>query len=200
MTVLDIGTNIGVTILPISERIGDNGKVYGFEPDKRNFKIATKNISLNNFKNIQIENIGLGSEDERKKMSIEVSSNRGMNKIVTEELANQNYETIEVQKLDNWIVNKNITSIDLVKMDVEGYEHNIIKGGIETLKKYLPILFIEIDDNMLKSSGTSAKDLITTLESIGYDDIYDSETNSLINSHYNFTNCHIDIIAKPVKK
>ncbi|MFN7013249.1 MAG: FkbM family methyltransferase, partial [Bacteroidia bacterium] len=60
--IIDVGTNIGCSLLNFANKTGSGGKVYGFEPDSYNFTICKKNISLNTLKNIELHNIGLGNE------------------------------------------------------------------------------------------------------------------------------------------
>jgi len=192
--VLDIGTNIGSTLLGFANIVGKQGKVYGFEPDLFNFKQAQKNILLNNFKNVTVENIGLGNEKGSFKLYIDTESNRGGNRIKINEDENQKYTTISVERLDDWIFNKNITQLNLIKIDVEGFETNVIKGGLETIKQFKPKMFIELDDENLRNVGSNAKELIKILEALNYK-INNAETNNIIHSSTNFTHCHYDIIA-----
>lgn len=157
--VLDIGTNIGSTLLGFANIIGNKGEVYGFEPDKYNYEQCQQNITLNNFKNIEVANIGLGNEKGEFSLVVDTPTNRGGNRI---SLNNNNKmaEIITVDTLDNWFQSKKLSQIDLIKIDVEGFELNVLKGGSESIKKYQPKLFIELDDNNLKNVGNNASELI----------------------------------------
>lgn len=196
--VLDIGTNIGSTLLQFANKIGENGRVYGFEPDPINFKACKENIKLNTFNNLKVENIGLGDEKGSFNLVVDTETNRGGNRI---ELKTQdkNTTTIKVECLDDWIIKNKIKKIDLIKIDVEGFETNVVKGGLTILKKMHPILFIEVDDNNLKKVESSAKELIALIEELGYD-ITNANDNSKVSSKDNFTNCHFDIICKAKNK
>jgi FkbM family methyltransferase len=195
MTVLDIGTNMGVTALHFSQRVGTTGKVIGFEPDKINYDKATTNIALNNFKNIVVENIGLGNENTTMKLYLVNDENRGMNRILTSTVPYPFIE-IPVRVLDDFIKEHPLKKIDLIKIDVEGFEMNILQGATSIIKQYRPILFIELDDNNLKAHGHSAKDLISFVKAFDYEIIH-SETNKAINDTSSFVNCHYDIICTP---
>lgn len=137
-TVLDIGTNIGATLLQFSNKVGENGKVYGFEPDKINFQACKTNIELNNFSNLQVENIGLGNEKGSFRLNVDTIDNRGRNRIKFDGNDNKNTTKIQVEKLDNWISTKNIQKIDLIKIDVEGFELKVLQGGEKTIKATYP--------------------------------------------------------------
>ncbi|MGC9027531.1 MAG: FkbM family methyltransferase, partial [bacterium] len=78
---------------------------------------------------------------------------------------------------------------------VEGYEFNVLNGATETLKKYKPKLFIEVDDNLLQRQNISAKKLIEFISSFGYS-IVKADTGEEITKDYNFINAHFDIICR----
>jgi FkbM family methyltransferase len=190
--ILDIGTNSGSTILKFASLTKNS--VYGFEPDDFNFKICQENISLNHFNNINVENIGLGNIAGTYKLSVDTDSNRGGNRIsFNNDL--QTYTTINVETLDAWVESKDLQNIDLIKIDVEGFEMKVLEGGKNTISKFMPKLFIELDDNNLRNVGNSAKELIDFLEDLDYDIII-AETGQRIERNYNFTNKHFDIICK----
>jgi FkbM family methyltransferase len=191
--ILDIGTNIGSTLLQFAKKLNNNGFVYGFEPDKFNYRKANLNISLNTFKNVLVENKGLGKVSGVFNLAIDCESNRGMNRIVNQE--NINTSKIVIVTLDEWYEKLQLEKIDLIKIDVEGYEMNVIIGGIKVLRRFKPILFIELDDNNLKLQDSSAKELITLLISLGYN-ITNAENKEIITEFSNFSNCHFDIVCK----
>ncbi|MCZ2356577.1 MAG: FkbM family methyltransferase [Bacteroidia bacterium] len=194
--ILDIGTNIGTTLLRFADRVGSNGYVYGFEPDVINYKSCFKNISLNNFSNIEVNNIGLGDSNNVFLLVVDTPTNRGGNRIVIGNTTNKESIEIKVQKLDDWITSKDISKINVIKIDVEGFEFKVLKGGIETIQKFKPIMFIELDDNNLKAVGNSAKELIALVESLNYS-IINAENNAAVYADQSFTNCHFDILCTP---
>lgn len=193
--VLDIGTNIGSTLLQFAKKIGENGKVYGFEPDAQNYNACLVNINLNSLHNVEVFNIGLGDETGTFTLVVDTETNRGGNRISLSNENNKNNSKIHVERLDDWIKDKNLSRIDLIKIDVEGFELNVLKGAEETIKKHTPVLFIELDDNNLKAVGNSASELIKFLENLGYS-VTKAETEELVLSDTDFRNCHYDIICK----
>ncbi len=192
--VLDIGTNYGSTILQFARKVGKNGTCFGFEPDPINFKICTENLNLNSDLKISVENIGLGDKKGTFNLVVDTESNRGGNRISTNTSGKESH-TVNVEVLDQWISNKSIERLDLIKIDVEGFELNVLKGGIETLKKFKPVLFIELDDENLKLQNHSAKELIEFLENLGYS-LLNAVSNKQILSTDDFTFCHFDVVAK----
>lgn len=193
--VLDIGTNIGSTLLQFANKVGNNGRVYGFEPDPINYKVCLANIKLNSFTNIEVANIGLGNENGSFNLVVDTETNRGGNRISYNIETQKTSSKIYVVRLDEWIKYNKITKVDLIKIDVEGFELNVLKGAKEVLVLYKPVLFIELDDNNLRAVGNSANELVLYLEALNYL-IESAETGEIIDANKNFTDCHYDIICK----
>jgi len=193
--VFDVGANIGDTTLHFAKIIGDNAKVHSFEPDPINHNSIQKNISLNNFKNIILNKIGLGNVKGSFKIHTLDQKNKGMNRIVSDSEDVKNSREIQVTTINEYVKENNIQKLDLIKIDVEGYEFNVLKGSVEVLNRFHPKLFIELDDENLKAQGSSAKKLVMFLLDIGYD-IFQAETDEKITSEIDFSHCHYDIVAK----
>lgn len=191
--ILDVGTNIGETLLNFA-RLAPNGNVHGFEPDPLNHSRCCENLELNSFTNIQLNKVGLGSEKGEYFIKVNTPSNRGGNKISATFIEN-NTQVVNIITLDQYAESKQLSKIDLIKIDVEGYELNVLKGGKQTLSAFKPVLFIELDDNNLKEQGHSAKELIRFVKQFNYQ-VHHAETNQLITESADFTNCHYDIICK----
>jgi FkbM family methyltransferase len=167
----------------------------GFEPDPYNFNRLKDNISLNSFKNIEIYNFGLGDTKSVQKLHIETASNRGGNKINNN--ATENFSLIEIIRLDDFIDEKVSQKIDLIKIDVEGFELRVFSGAQNVLRTHKPILFIEVDDNNLKAQGDSSQKLMQFLTDLGYGRIERADTNEKITPQYNFKNTHFDVLCYP---
>ena len=193
-TVLDIGSNVGEVLMNISKIVGNKGMVHGFEPDFENYKRLSKNLSLNEFENIKVNNIGLSYENGFGTSEINNIRNKGMNSISQVMEDDKNEHSFEILTLDNYINKTNISSLDFIKIDVEGYEFNVLKGAESALKKYKPTLFIELDDNNLKKTNHTASELVSLLEDYNYS-IKNVNTNTVVSSENNFENCHFDIIC-----
>ncbi|MAY83036.1 MAG: hypothetical protein CMP59_02800 [Flavobacteriales bacterium] len=194
MHVLDVGTNIGSTLLRFADKVGPSGKVIGFEPDSFNFKACEKNISLNSFNNLEVYKFGLGAEEAQLKLKVDTESNRGGNRISTDIEAKG--EMVPIRKLDNLVEEFRWTKLDLIKIDVEGFELKVIQGAKQTLKNFHPTLFIELDDQNLSEVGDTAKGLISYLNELGYDKIRNAETNERVSAEDDFTGLHFDIIVE----
>ena len=191
--ILDIGANIGTTSLYFAT-INSTAKIYAFEPHPDTFNRAVENISLNNFKNIQLIKSGLGATKETVKLYEVNEHNPGMNRIIAED-KNLPFKIIEIDSLDSIVLKYGIEHIDMIKLDVEGFEYAVLKGARETLLKWKPLLFIELDDTNLRENNSTAKDLILLLNSYGYTNIYRASNSEIITPDTSFIKCHYDIVA-----
>jgi FkbM family methyltransferase len=136
-TVFDVGSHVGkwaTQALQVNPRIN----LHCFEPSKDTFQI----IQEKEFgKNVICNNFGLGSDNTRKKLFVYGKLNegnslylrRGLEKIVGTELQAET-EQVEIRTLDSYCNEKNIEEIDFLKIDVEGNELEVIKGGRENFE------------------------------------------------------------------
>jgi FkbM family methyltransferase len=193
--VFDIGGNIGQTSLNIAKKIGNYGKVYCFEPYPENFEALKTNISLNkNINNLIIENLGLGQFESSMKMYKNCIHNSGGNRIISN-LQNEKFQElvdVEIKTIDNYCKENNINNIDVIKIDVEGFELFVLNGAIHTLQNLSPKLYIELCENNLKEHGSTPQDIIDYLSKFNYN-IFDSITNKQIKFHSELSNNCLDI-------
>ncbi len=177
--VLDIGANIGLLSLPMS-KICENGFVYCFEPDSVNFARLRQNVSLNGCKNIGLFNMALGDQQGSSVLYRVEQSNPGMNRILSEQPDKAMlHETVTVTTLDVLYEEGTLPRVDFMKIDTEGFELKVLKGGRHLIERFHPILFVELADINLKAQGTSSRELIDYLESAQYT-IYDARDMSLL--------------------
>jgi FkbM family methyltransferase len=178
-TVIDIGANIGTVALRAAKTC-QRGHVYAFEPDPAHIKSLRANHQLNQFSNITIIPKGLGSKPGQALLSKLEQRNAGMNRILPAEQAAQYDSThINVATLDDEMSSISPTRIDLIKIDVEGYEFHVLMGAQKTIARYRPILVIEVIDANLQVHLLSSTDVIDLLQNWDYE-IMDLKTHQPI--------------------
>lgn len=141
---IDIGANFGLYTLNASKLIGQNGHIISFEPFYQNFNSLKKNILLNNLKNIKIEKLAIGEINGVLKMYYDdKEKNLGMASMI--QMKSGRKEDVNVVSLDSYLESKTfIKKIDLIKIDVEGFEYSALMGMQNTLITYSPSIIIEI--------------------------------------------------------
>ncbi len=157
--VLDIGANIGNHTLYWS-KILKVKKVYAFEPVTNTYEILKKNIELNSItsNNVSINNIGLGDEKIRASI-VDKNYYFGLTNIGGTSIKQDNDGDFNVTTLDDFMKeNFKDDKIDLIKIDVEGYEYKVLVGAKETLKKYSPVIILECYDDHFEEVNSLLND------------------------------------------
>ncbi len=191
--VFDIGANIGDTVLHFAKFLHNTGNVYAFEPLPNIYSRLEANVALNAYTNIKLNNFALGKGSSGIVFAHVDKNHSGGTYI------NPNDTTgvqIKVKLLDDFVSRNNITRINLIKIDTEGYEDNVLVGGIKTITTLKPALFIEINDEHLKRSGSSAPLLIKRLLDWGYS-IIRTDNRDVVTEMYTFNHQHFDVLCLP---
>lgn len=168
--VIDVGAFMGSYSLLASKLTGENGRVYAFEPNPDYFKKLKRNILLNNFHNIQAFDLALSNKKGVVKF-YPASSGSSLVKNVAERLINKKIKPIKVKTitLNDFISKEKIGHIDFIKIDVEGWDLQVLKGASNILRrKDAPDIMVEVIDEQLKIAGSSSYDLITYMKSFAY--------------------------------
>lgn len=176
--VLDAGANIGCYSYAFLEKIGENGFLYAFEPANESFECLEYNLGKR--ENVELINKALSYKDGYCKV-IRLSNNVGMN--FCEEVKGANWDVC-VTTIDSLKLNK----LDFIKLDVEGDELNVLIGGYNTITKFKPNMYIEINEHTLKRKELTKLDIFNWLDKNGYTykNIYDGQ---------GFNDDQFDIIA-----
>lgn len=191
--ILDIGSNIGWTSLRFASK-NPKANIIAFEPHPLTFQRAQDNFQRNSFSNILCLNIGLGESSTILKIYELMDNNSGMNRIVLEEL-DRPYKEVKIERLDDVLNNRNIHQVDLIKMDVEGFEVFVLKGASTILSNSNAKILLETDDAFLKNNGSSARALIDILKGYGYQSFYRSDKKCFIKAEDNLSDCHFDMLC-----
>jgi len=144
---IDVGANIGFVSLTAA-KICTHGQVFSFEANPDTFKILQENIELNNFKNITPFAIGLGSQKGILKIYPNtLKNNRGGASMVQSDLnKGESGVDVNVECLD--ALTNQIPSAAMMKIDVEGFEMEVLKGATNLLSgKNAPALIVECSES-----------------------------------------------------
>jgi FkbM family methyltransferase len=127
--VFDIGANIGQYAIPFSELVGNEGKVYCFEPDPENFSFLQLNTTMNACNNVCVINQGVGDLETNLSFYRDTLQGGRMGSFIKSSVGS-NFEGFEikqqVKKLDSLIKTYGVP--DFIKVDVEGFEVEVVKG------------------------------------------------------------------------
>ncbi|MEB3189647.1 MAG: FkbM family methyltransferase [Snowella sp.] len=171
--VLDIGANIGAITLPLANLVGVAGQVIVFEPTAWAYGKLEKNLSLNSnlIDRIKAEQIMLLDEG-KEPPSLIYSSWSLVNE--EDELTHPTHkgrlmttDGVRGISLDRYIEENSVEKIDLIKLDVDGYELDVIKGASKTLSRYSPRIILELAPHV-QEEKEQLEDLLFELKSANY--------------------------------
>ena len=169
-TYVDVGANIGYYTVLFGKHLRDRGQVYAFEPDERNFEILTRNLQINwiDKKNILAENFAVGSENGTADIFRHNTKPGNTSLLPQSSVGTSDISKFVVSKvtLDDYFAERDV-SIDVMKVDVEGYELPVLIGAQNTIK-YSPNirLVVEWDPARWGSIDVSAQDVAELLSSL----------------------------------
>ena len=175
--VIDVGAHIGYYTLIFAKIVGNKGKVFAFEANKKNFEVLEKNVLKNNFKNIICENMIVSDKIGKVQMySLDSST---ANRLFDE----GNNENIEVDSitLDEYF-KKRSKKIDFIKLDIQGAEPLAIKGMNKIIEDNSELKIIqEWWPDGIKKFDIEPTEHIINLQKKGYEIIeIDDTQNELI--------------------
>lgn len=164
---VDVGANVGLMSLVAARRVGPTGRVDCFEPLPEIRQLLQASISINKLKNLTVHPIALGSNESIATISRHLEVNRGSASLAW---AGETSDQLEVRiaRLDDVLPDSRTHPPAMIKIDVEGWEFEVLKGSIGQLSgEDPPVLCVEFSRQHPLQGGT-AEDMFELLISLGY--------------------------------
>jgi FkbM family methyltransferase len=161
---IDAGANIGVYTIQAANAVGENGKVYAFEPMRKTFDMLSRTVAANGFeKRCMLFNEGLGAGMGSGSFHLNShATNPGSSYISI----GSEGERIQIRPIDSIDYD---CPIRFIKIDVEGFEPHIINGARQTIARHGPVILTEFFPRSLREiGGVSGERYVAMLEEIGY--------------------------------
>ena len=147
--VLDIGANIGVMTYYFAKKFSES-RVHSFEPVPDNLKVLRKIVDKFNLSNVKIYPYALGNKNEKVKMVMPEFNKvffHGLSHVEEVNTKNSGHlYDVEMRRLDSFEEIKNV-KINAIKIDIEEYEYNVLKGAEELIQKNRPVIYCELWEN-----------------------------------------------------
>lgn len=153
MSCLDVGANIGVYTVHMARLVGPSGSVHSFEPVTHVRRRLEANVWLNNLQWVKINNTALGHKVD----SIEMFQVReghfrsGTSTLVKNENVDKMGEDsfsktlVSVTTIDDYVTSHSLDQLGFMKIDVEGFEWNVLLGASESIRRFKPTILMEYD-------------------------------------------------------
>ncbi|OGJ73080.1 hypothetical protein A2424_02035 [Candidatus Peribacteria bacterium RIFOXYC1_FULL_54_13] len=166
MTMLDIGAHTGYYSRLFSSLVGPRGRVFSFEPDPWSFEVLRNHTRRR--QNIQCVPSAAGDAIQQHRFYPN-ACNRANSSLFHMPFA-EDPIVVEMTTVDSFCRTQQISNIDAMKIDVEGAETIVLRGAAELLATYPPAwIALELNLEGLLRGGSSAANLCTLLQSIGYE-------------------------------
>ncbi len=165
--VLDVGAYLGFYSVLASRRVGPDGRVYAFEPERTNFAWLQRNVHINQCPNVVLHRKALSD-----RMATQTVYRNARDPSRSGLTPRDGWETKAVGEVDTGDHLVDAPAVDVVKIDVEGAETSVLRGMKSLLTRSLnPTLFVEMNPAALKEAGGSPEELLQTLRSMEFRDI-----------------------------
>lgn len=173
--VLDIGANRGYYTRFLSREVGGAGRVYAFEPVPASAKTLRASCAMR--PNVSVFEVALSDEIGRRRIFVpgndlqqaSLAMHAGGSWKGCDRISEHEIDTIT---LDAWAGVQALAKLDFIKIDVEGAEYKVLLGGASTIRKFRPLIYMEICRDWLREFGYEPGDLERLLREFGYAHIY----------------------------
>lgn len=162
MHVIDVGANIGYHTLRMARAVGNSGRVIAVEPTTRAVTRLRRNLELNGIRNVGVVVAAVADYDKAAadlalQSSYPLSGEKPMEHV-----------RVPVMTLDSLVATSAFERLDFIKIDVDGFEAQVLRGARESLRRFRPVLFFEVTPSSLEAAGESLADMVDSLSTLGY--------------------------------
>jgi FkbM family methyltransferase len=157
---LDVGANYGYYCITIASRLRQNCTIHAFEPNGVVFERLRKNLEMNGASAVTAYQVGL-DDREGTAAIVDVPGHSGAAYL-------RSGEGVTVTSLDRFCQGAKVDRLDLIKIDAEGAELRILRGGQGTLFRFRPALLLELNAPTLAREQASPQELLELLQSLDY--------------------------------
>jgi FkbM family methyltransferase len=172
-TILDVGGADGIYAIFFASRVGPEGRVVCFEPDRVSYEKVLANVRLNGFTNVSVHNVAVGERPGQLEFVYPTDRGRGS---ADPELAEHHEKdpgaqrvTLPVTSIDAELrTSEQTLAPDFVKIDVEGLELAVLEGMSETASRIKPAIFVELHGLGFEAKEANARRVVEWLHDHDY--------------------------------
>jgi FkbM family methyltransferase len=170
MAFVDLGANEGFFSVVASRLVGPAGRVLAIEPQSRLGSVIMRNLDLNAATNVSLAQVAISDADGTADFNLAPDTNSGSSGLSRATRYTNPTQSVRLLTLDSCLRENEVTSVDVMKIDVEGYEYEAILGSKDLFRSRKVVrVLIEVHDNLLKARGLRAQDISDFLTSCGYE-------------------------------
>jgi FkbM family methyltransferase len=165
---VDVGANVGYMTMLGARRVGPAGRVLAIEPNPYMVEAMRRHLDKNGISNVSIVQAGCSRAKGSFPLYLSPDRNPGMTSLSAKNAHSQRSIQVDVVPLDELVAEFNPPSLDVLKIDVEGAELQVLQGAKETLRRFRPVILMELDPRLLSSFGTKPEQILELLAGLGY--------------------------------
>lgn len=161
-TVIDVGANIGFFTVRFARWVGAQGSVISIEPETVNFQSLCARLKRARLaaRVVPVQAAAIEAAGE-----VQLALN-------PDHPADHRVAAVGVPvtaiTIDGLVAERGWPPVSLIKIDVQGSELRVIRGAHQTMRRFMPTLYVEFHEPSLREAGTSARELLVELLSLGY--------------------------------
>lgn len=160
-SIVDVGANVGFFTLKFAKWVSGGGRVIAIEPEPANVDALHRAILRGGVTNVDVVQAAAAEKEGELRLSLNPLNP------ADHRLAEQGIP-VKAVTIDSLMQVRGWPPVSLIKIDVQGAEPRTLAGAQETISRFNPAIFVEIDDEALHAAGFSANSLIESLRSQGY--------------------------------
>lgn len=196
--IIEIGANIGFESLYYARKFPD-ARVIAFEPGSYGYNSLLRSRSFNRLQNLEVHRLGVGSENTKMllRTPTEHSKNKGLGSFQNNVDIDDTYasEEVNVVTLDSFLLD--LSKLDLLKIDTQGFEWPVLQGAEQTISKYRPVVVFEFEDHYHNDARELRKLVADYFDRLNYS-LYIADLDHL--APFDFAGAqrvHADVFALP---
>ena len=157
--IFDVGGH-GGQYAKLFAKVARRGKIFSFEPSGYSCSILRRVISANNLKHVKVLHAGLSDAPGTLTLKTPLKKS-GTFRYGVASLGDSAWKGVFFKEecplftIDGMVKKENLSRLDFIKIDVEGWELRVLMGGKETINKFYPAILVElVDDNLARANDT----------------------------------------------
>lgn len=179
---LDVGGNVGRISHAASWLVGRHGQVHAFEPSPEISDVLRHRALFFGLDNVTINQVALSAHAGEAVLHEYAEGRGGSSSLRAGSSPGQRHDretAVPVATLDDYVADKGIQAVRLLKIDVEGAELDVIRGALRTLETLRPVLLVEASHHTSAVFGYDLDQLIDAIHAQGYE-IFSWRTRRLV--------------------
>lgn len=170
MTFVDVGANVGYYTLLAAHRVAQSGRILAVEPGPYAYQRLCETVNRNGLDQVRTLQVALGEQSCTLPLYVPPEASRNYSPTMVPHASGTAVDTV-VRTLDDCLEEWGVETVDLLKLDVEGFEPAVLRGARRALAQgRIGAVLCEFNDYWLREAGASPMALYQTLTATGFAD------------------------------